>query len=577
MTNRTNSNAPQRELQTARNRGLSLIAVAFIFSIFVNILMLTGPLFMLQVYDRVLASRSEETLAALFLLVAFLYGLMALLEYARGRVVARFGARFQDALDARTFEGSMRHAIRPDARARPISALRDLETLQGFFTSPVMLALMDLPWTPLFLGAIFIFHPVLGWLATAGGVVLIVIALLNQFLTHRRVIKAQTTSAEAHAFSEQARQAAELVHAQGMIPAFTQRWLKTRADALRQTISASDWTGSFTALSKSFRLFMQSAILAAGAYFVLQNEMTAGAMIASSILLGRALAPIEQTIGQWPLIQRTRTAWVTLGKFLQATPPEEPRLPIPRPKAWLTAKALTIVPPEASKPTLRNASFSLEPGQAIGVIGKSGSGKTTLAKALLGLWQPTSGEVRLSGATLDQYDPADLGRYVGYLPQHVTLFNGTVAENIARLSTDPDAEAVIAAAKAAKAHDLILTLPKGYDTFLDGNDCLLSGGQKQRIALARALYGNPVLLILDEPNSALDAEGTDALNTAIRDFKANGKSALIMTHRPMAISECDQLLVIKDGMIVKSGPRDEVLKSMVQNAADIQRSIEATA
>lgn len=565
--------APRHELRKVRNQGVTFLALAFLFSIFVNLLMLTGPLFMLQVYDRVLGSRAVETLTALFLLVALLYALMAMLDFARGRIVARFGARFQSQLDERVFDATLRRSLFPQARSAPATALRDLESIQRLCASPVLLAVMDIPWTPIFLAAIFLFHPLLGWLAVAGGTLLVLIALLNQTLTHNKVAAAQSASARANAFSEHARQAAEVVRSQGMQEDVTKRWLNQRSDALHQTIAASDWTGSFTSLTKSLRLFLQSAMLALGAYLVLQNEMTPGAMIAGSIMLGRALAPVEQAVGQWGMIERARTAWNSLNRFLDQTPPEKPRTKLPIPAASLKAKGLTVVPPGASTPTLRNVNLTLEPGKALGVIGKSGSGKTTLAKALLGLWQPAAGEIRLGGATLDQYDPTDLGQHIGYLPQQVTLFNGTVAENIARMSENPDPEAVVAAAKKAKAHDLILTLEKGYDTFLEGNDSQLSGGQKQRIALARALYGNPVLMILDEPNSALDADGTDALNAAVRGLKAEGKAAIIMTHRPQAISECDDLAVVERGQVVRTGSRDEVLNAMVQNAGAIKRKL----
>ncbi|MDA7963992.1 type I secretion system permease/ATPase [Ruegeria sp.] len=549
------------------------VALAFLFSIFVNLLMLTGPLFMLQVYDRVLGSRSVETLTALFLLVALLYALMAMLDYARGRIVARFGARFQSMLDERVFEATMRRSLFPQVRSAPATALRDLESIRALFASPVFLAVMDIPWTPIFLAAIFLFHPLLGWLAVGGGAVLVAIAVINQAMTHRKVAEAQGATAQANSFAEHARQAAEVVRSQGMQGDVTTRWLKKRTEALSQTIAANDWTGSFTSLTKSLRLFLQSAMLALGAWLVLRNEMTPGAMIAGSILLGRALAPVEMAVGQWALIERARTAWASLSKFLDTTPPEEKRTKLPAPAGRLVAKGLTVIPPGIKTPTLRNASLNLEPGKALGVIGKSGSGKTTLAKALLGLWQPAAGEIRLGGATLDQYDPDDLGHHIGYLPQQVTLFNGSVAENIARMSETPDAAAVVAAAKKANAHEMILGLEKGYDTFLEGNDSQLSGGQKQRIALARALYGDPVLLILDEPNSALDAEGTEALNAAVRGLKSAGKAAIIMTHRPQAISECDDLVVVEKGQIVKSGARDEVLGSMVQNANVIKRHL----
>ncbi len=564
---------PRREMQSARNQGITFLALAFLFSIFVNLLMLTGPLFMLQVYDRVLGSRAVETLAALFLLVALLYGLMAMLDFARGRIVARFGARFQSQLDERVFDATLRRSLHPRARAAPATALRDLESIQNLCSSPVLLAVMDIPWTPIFIAAIFLFHPLLGWLAVGGGSLLVVIALLNQILTRRKVALAQSASAKANIFSEHARQAAEVVHSQGMQEDITRRWQRQRTDALQQTIAASDWTGSFTSVTKSLRLFLQSAMLALGALLVLRNELTPGAMIAGSILLGRALAPVEQVVGQWAVVERARTAWNSLSQFLDATPPEKQRTKLPVPQARLTAKGLTVIPPGADTPTLRNVSLNLEPGRALGVIGKSGSGKSTLAKALLGIWRPAAGEIRLGGATLDQYDPTDLGQHIGYLPQEVTLFNGTVAENIARMSENPNPEAVVAAAKKANAHELILTLEKGYDTILEGNDSQLSGGQKQRIALSRALYGDPVLLILDEPNSALDADGTEALNAAVRDLKAAGKSTIIMTHRPQAISECDDLAVVERGQVVKSGPRDEVLGAVVQNAGSIKRNL----
>ncbi len=570
--NRTNTEQ-HNELRKIRNQGTSFFVLAFVFSIFVNLLMLTGPLFMLQVYDRVLGSRSVETLAALFLLVGLLYALMAMLDFARGRIVARFGARFQSALDERVFDGTIKQALDPRRRSAPATALRSLESIRTLFASPVFLALMDIPWTPIFIAAIFLFHPLLGWLAIAGGGLLIVIAVLNQALTHGKVAQAQAATAQANSFAEHARQAAEVVRSQGMQGNVAKRWLQQRSQALYETIGASDWTGSFSSLTKSLRLFLQSAMLALGALLVLRNEMTAGAMIAGTILLGRALAPIEMAVGQWATIERARTAWRSLDKFLDVTPPDEPRTKLPDPKAHLVAQGLTVIPPGAQSPTLRNASLELEPGKALGVIGKSGSGKTTLAKALLGLWQPAAGEIRLDGATLDQYDPDALGRHIGYLPQQIALFNGTVAENIARMSLDPDPEAVVAAAKMANAHDLILGLEDGYDTVLEGNDSLLSGGQMQRVALARALYGNPVLLILDEPNSALDADGTAALNTAVRTLKEAGKSTIIMTHRPQAISECDDLIVVEQGQIVKSGSRDAVLSSMVQNAKVIKRHL----
>lgn len=561
------------ELRAARQSGRFLLWAVFLFSIFVNLLMLTGPLFMLQVYDRVLGSRSEETLVALFILVAALYGLMGLLDYARGRVLARVGARFQSLLDDRVFMATLRRALNPKERAAPASGLRDLESVQAVFTSPMMLAVFDVPWTPIFIAAIFIFHPMLGWLAIFGGATLVVITLTNSALTRQKTLEAQTTAFQANGFADQARRSAEIVRSQGMGAAILTRWHKMRDVSLEQTVKSSDWTGFFTSMSKTFRLFLQSAILALGAYLVLQGELTAGAMIASSILLGRALSPIEQAIGQWPMVQRARAAWDDLGKMLQATPPQPATLALPRPEPKVSLDRVTVVVPGVKGPVLSSVTFSLSPGEVIGVIGKSGSGKSTLARTILGLIPIAGGELRFGGAELDQYDADMLGSYIGYLPQNVILFSGTIAENIARMSEAPDEAKVVEAAQRANAHEMILSLPNGYQTIVQGEDGQLSGGQRQRIALARALYGDPVLLVLDEPNSALDADGSTALNLAIREFKTTNRAVILMTHRPSAITECDRLLVIDAGRIKANGPRDEVLKSMIANVRDIQQSI----
>jgi ATP-binding cassette subfamily C protein len=355
--------------------------------------------------------------------------------------------------------------------------------------------------------------------------------------------------------------------------AVADRWLARRNEALGEKISSNDWTGSFTAVTKSFRLFLQSAMLAVGAWLVLGGELTAGAMIAGSILLGRALAPIEQSLGQWPLIQRARTAWSTLGELLSDIPQAERYVALPVPEAHLTARNLTVVAPGSRLPILKGVTFQVKPGTAVGLIGKSGSGKSTLARAIMGLWEPAAGEVRLGGVELKHYDPDTLGSHIGYLPQQVSLLPGTIAENIARMAVQPDDDAVVSAAQKANAHEMIIALPDGYNTYIDGNENQLSGGQRQRVALARAIFGNPVLLVLDEPNSALDVDGSNALNSAVRQLKAEGKSVLIMTHRPMAISECDELVVIEKGTIVDAGPRDEVLRKKMKNADALTRMV----
>ena len=560
------------ELRAARRLSLGALSAAFLFSVFVNLLMLTGPLYMLQVYDRVLGSRSEETLLALSLLVTFLFVAMGFLDHARARVMARVGARFQDRLDRRVFEASMRRlALAPNDPAA-VAAQRDLESVQRLWSSPVLLALFDIPWTPLFIGAIFVFHPWMGWLAVGGGVTLILVTLLNKQMAEVPMQRANSGSLQADRFAENLKSEAEAVQALGMAGNGFDRWQKARGAALESSIAASDLTGAFGTLTKTLRLFLQSAMLGLGAWLVLQGELSAGAMIAGSILMGRALSPIETAIGQWSLVQRAQEGWRRMAELLSRQPVEPPRTALPRPRAMIEALNLSVIPPGENVAVVRGITFRLDPGQALGVIGPSGSGKSTLARALIGVWRPAAGKVRLDGAALDQYDPDVLGSYIGYLPQRVTLFEGTIAENIARLKGTPDGEAVGAAARKAAAHDMIVALPNGYDTRVSAMGGRLSGGQIQRIGLARAMYGNPVFLVLDEPNSNLDNEGSQALNAAIRSMKQAGGSIFIMAHRPAAIQECDLLMVMDHGQRTAFGPRDQVLREMVKNHTEIVKN-----
>lgn len=561
------------ELRTAMRSGRSLFITVGIFSFFVNLLMLTGPLFMLQVYDRVLGSRSEATLVALTVLVALLYLLMGFLDYARGRILARVGAEFQTKMDRRVFEAVLKRSVVPMERAAPATGLRDLESVQRLLSSPALFAVFDMPWVPIFIGAIFLFHPLLGYLALAGGLILVSVTLLNQLLTRKPVNEANGMSAAADKFAESVREEGEMIQGLGMRGSVLARWRASRDRALEAQISSSDLTGTFSTGSKTFRFFLQSAMLGLGAYLVLQGEMTPGAMIAGSILLGRALAPVEQAIGQWPLVIRARQGWRTLSELLEKTPEDPERTELPAPRAILEAQQITVVPPGEQAATLRMLSFRIEQGQAMGVIGPSGAGKSTLARAILGIWRPASGKVRLDGASLDNYDPDALGQYIGYLPQDVALFNGTIAENIARLSTEPDPAQVVEAAKKAGAHEMILKMPDGYDTQITAGSGRLSGGQKQRVGLARAMYGNPVLLVLDEPNSNLDSVGSEALNQAIRQMKSEGKSVIIMAHRPAAIAECDLILYVEGGMRKAFGPRDEVLREQLKNYNQVAGAI----
>jgi PrtD family type I secretion system ABC transporter len=550
--------------------GLSWYFVAIgIFSIFVNLLMLTGPLYMLQIYDRVLSSRSVETLLALTVLVAALYGFMGVLDYARGRVAARIGATAQSRLDVRVFGAALRRSVLSSERARPASGLKDLEAIQRLLSSPVLFAVFDMPWAPLFIFAIYTFHPWLGHLAVAGALLLVAVTILNQMLTRRPEAEATAAMMKGDAFAETIRQQGEMVQALGMRGAALDRWISMRRSAQAAQLASSDKVSQFATISKTFRFFLQSAMLGLGAYLVIQGEMTPGTMIAGSILLGRALAPVEQAIGGWPLVLRARQGWKQLKGLLESTPERPTPTALPRPRAFLDVEHITVFPPEQQKASLRMLDFRVKPGESLGVLGPSASGKSTLARVLTGIWRPASGAVRLDGAALDHYDPDVLGSYIGYLPQDVVLFDGTVADNIARMQENPDAAAVVSAAKKAGAHNMVLGLPQGYDTSVSAGGARLSGGQKQRIGLARAFYNEPVIMVLDEPNSNLDSEGQDALNLAIRQAKGEGKVVVIMAHRPAGISECDLILIVDGGVSKAFGPRDEVLKAHVRNYAQV--------
>ena len=563
------------ELDGARAAFRQAVLAAFLFSALVNLLMLTAPLYMLQVYDRVLVSRSEETLLALSVLMAFLFLIMGVLDHARGRIMARVGAQLQDRLDARVLSAAFRRLSVAPQDVAAQAAQRDLDAIARFWASPVVLAIFDAPWAPLFIAAIFVFHPWLGVLALAGGLVIIGLSWLNQLATAGPLQQASVAGLAAERQAEGLKQEAELVQALGMAGAVFARLRAGRAMARDSGLMAADASGRYSVLIRTFRLFLQSAMLGLAAWLVLRQELSAGAMIAASVLMGRALQPVEQAVGHWSVATRARQARLRLAELLANAPPLAPRTELPRPQGLVEVQGLTLVPPGGTGAVLRNLSFTLPPGQALGVIGPSGAGKSSLARALTGVWRPVEGRIRLDGATLDQHDPDRLGSYIGYLPQRVTLFDGTIADNIARLQPGAEAAAVVAAARAAAAHEMILRLPQGYDTPVAGLGSQLSGGQIQRIGLARALYGDPVLLILDEPNANLDTEGSQALNLAIRTAKARGAAVLVMAHRPQAIQECDLLLVLHEGAAAAFGPRDTVLREAARSAGDVARPVAA--
>ncbi|MEM9783618.1 MAG: type I secretion system permease/ATPase [Pseudomonadota bacterium] len=536
-----------------------------LFSVFVNMLMLTGPLFMLQTYDRVLTSRSVPTLVALVLLVTFLYLMMGLLEWARGRMLARAGARFQELMDSRVFTATLKTSLSPAMRARPNTASRNLDSIKQLMSGPAPFAVFDVPWTPLFLAIIFLFHPLMGWLAIAGGLIMVALTVMNQIRSKRLTMEAAGASQEADNLGEAIRQNAEAVQGLGMRDAAMARWRAIREKALGEGVLASDRTGSYASASKAMRMYMQSLMLALGAWLVLQQQISPGMMIAASILMTRALAPIDQAIGQWAVAQRAFAGWRDLGKYLAEIPKEEQRTRLPDPKGIVEVQKIGVRSPDGEGVALRDVTFIVRPGEALGVIGPSGAGKTTLAKVLTGIWVPTVGKVRLDGASLDQWPNEELGRHFGYLPQDGGLIAVTVAQNIARLSTQPDDALVVEAARRAQAHEMLLQLPQGYDTDIGSNGGRLSGGQRQRVALARALYGDPPVLVLDEPNANLDAQGEQAVIEAIRDAKGRGRTVIVIAHRPSAIAACDFLLMLDRGQQVEFGPRDEVLRKRTRN------------
>jgi ATP-binding cassette, subfamily C, bacterial len=559
------------ELAAAWRQSRNLIAFAALCSVFVNLLVLTGPLYMLQIMDRVLASGSEETLVALSALATFLFLCMAILDHARARVMSVVGARFQDRLDRRVFEAAAARSVWIPGDPAAHAAQRDLEAVQRLFASPVMLASFDMPWAPVFIAVVFLFHPVLGWVALSGAAILILTALLNQRLTRFLQARASAAAMASDRQADQMKDEADLMRALGMTGAAFDRWQTGRSAALAATLAAAGRVLAFASVTRTFRLFLQSAILGVGAWLVLRGELGAGPMMAASILMARGLTPVETAVAHWAVACRAGEGWVRLGALLSQVPVAAVRTSLLRPAARLEVASLTVVPPDGSAPCLRSISFSLAPGQAIGVIGPTGSGKSTLARVLTGAWRGSSGNIRLDGAAIDQYDPEILGTYIGYLPQRVALFDGTIAENIARLAVQPDAGKVVDAAKRASAHDMIVRLPNGYDTRVSGIGGRLSGGQMQRIGLARALYGDPLLIVLDEPNANLDSDGSVALNVAIRSMKDRGKAVLVMAHRPAAIQECDLLLVIEDGVCRALGPRDQVLRDLARTQTGLVR------
>ena len=535
-----------------------------IFSGLINLLYLTGSFYMLQVYDRVIPSRSVPTLIALSLLAAALFAGQAALDYFRSRVLLHMARSLDERLSPRVFRIISQMPLRSGSSAAGLQPLRDLDQVRGFLSGGGPLGLFDLPWMPFYLAICFAFHPMIGIAALCGAVMLISITLCAEVFTHKPIAEVAQHAAARNGLAEATRRNAEVVAALGMGGRLATLWARSNEKHLDAQDRASGVSGGLSALSKAARSALQSGVLGLGAFLVIHNEASGGVIIASSIMTSRALAPVEMLISQWKGFGAARQGWRRLRELFAAFPEVDDPMPLETPCRSLIVESLSIAPPGGTRMVVNNVGFELKAGSALGVIGPSASGKSSLARALVGVWRPQRGAVRLDGAALGQWAPESLGRHIGYLPQDVELLSGTIASNIARFDADPDPEVVIRAARQAGVHELIVQFPQGYSTRLGEGGVALSGGQRQRIALARALYGDPFLVVLDEPNSSLDADGEQALTQAILNVRERGGIAVVMAHRPSALASVDMVLAMANGEAKGFGPRDEILRKVLR-------------
>jgi PrtD family type I secretion system ABC transporter len=566
---------PKNPLQLAYGKFRAIFAATIIFSFFVNLLMFVGPLYMLQIYDRVLSSRNELTLLVISGIAVFLLVSYGFLEFVRSRMLVRAGLQFDSVISRPLFDRVARSQISsPNGGAR--SALADADKVRSFITGQGVLAFFDVPWTPLFLALCFLFHPMLGWVATGGAVVIFVLALLNEFLTRNSLRRANIEGQHAAEFAGSTMQNAEVIRAMGMQDALAQRWAVKRNAMLVAQASASDWAGAVMSSSKFVRMLLQVAILGTGAYLAMQQEISGGIMVATSIIMGRALAPVEQAVGQWKEFIAARQANGRLKQLFNNLPAEDLRIRQEPPKGHLIVDGISTVVPGTRDTILRSVSFDLPAGMTMALIGPSGSGKSTLARHLVGVGDPIGGAIRLDGIELSHWDRNQLGRHIGYLPQDVRLFSGTVAENIGRFLEEATDEDIIKAAKLSGAHSMISGLSDGYATQIGDGGGRLSGGQRQRVGLARALYGNPSLIVLDEPNSNLDSEGEEALVSCLNQLKQEGKTVVIATHKTNILGRTDRTLILKDGIVQRYVATAELLKPQ-QAPQQVQPGVMQTA
>ncbi|MGI9424207.1 MAG: type I secretion system permease/ATPase [Hyphomicrobiaceae bacterium] len=555
-------------MATKEARCLGPIISVGLFSVLINVLMLTGAIFMLEVYDRVLPSRSVPTLVALATIALVLFGAQIILDIVRNRMLVRIGNVFQQAVGGRTFDAQVRLVPKASQTAAHIEPMRDLDTIRSFLSGQGPVVLFDLPWLPIYLAVVFALHMWLGVTAVIGAILLVVMTALTDVLTRRPSNDASLAANTRHGVSEQARRNADVLMSMGMLERLRQRWEKADSDFLHRQSTISDIAGGFGSVAKGGRMVLQSAVLAVGAYLVILQEASAGVIIASAILTNRALAPLDQAIGQWRNFVAARQAWGRLSPVLAHSPQGVPPMVLPAPEHSVSVANVFAAAPGGRELVLRDISFDLSRGQGLGLIGPSGSGKSTLAKLLVGAWNPHQGRVLLDGAAVTQYALSERGRHIGYVPQVVELFDGTVAENISRFAAEADPNAIIAAAQSAGVHDLILSLPEGYDTRVGQQSEPLSVGQRQRIALARALYGDPFLVVLDEPNANLDADGDAALARAIRSVRERGGIVIVVAHRRSALSELDTVVTLHQGRMVAFGDTDSLVVRLQKQAAD---------
>jgi PrtD family type I secretion system ABC transporter len=538
-----------------------------------NILMLTGAMFMLEIYDRVLPSRSMPTLVGLLVLAATLFTALGILDAIRGRILVRIGGTLDETLSGRVYDTLMRLPLKIGARGDATQPLRDLDAVRSYLSGLGPVALFDLPWIPLYLAICFAFHPLIGFTALAGAIILILLTLLTEILMRAPAKAATEAAVVRNGLAEASRRNAEALVAMGMAGPIATRWNAANRQYMRSQQEASDLGGGLGAVSKVLRMMLQSGVLAVGAYLVIHQEASAGIIIAGSILSARALAPVDLAIANWKGFVAARQSWQRLNKLLTMSPARPTRMQLQTPSQRLSVETVSASPPGVPKIVVQDIAFELEAGQGLGIIGPSGSGKSSLVRLLVGVWHPVRGNVRLDGAALDQWSPDALGRHIGYLPQDVELLSGTVAENIARFEPHPDNEAVIAAAKAVGVHDLIVRLPAGYDTPIGEQGSALSAGQAQRVALARAVYRDPFMVVLDEPNSNLDSEGEEALTRAILGVRERKGIVIVVAHRPSAIAGVDRLLMMNQGKTQALGPKDEVLSKVLQRPLAMPRPL----